>query len=204
LQLKQRSPPRARCPNGISHLQADIYHLRSRASSDYAFSVWRACITCPIPRPGLRMAAEGEACGHVLGVDFTGAENNEWITAFRESRAEKLTSRMDQRTVVATYEGFQPGACVCCDEARLWTAKPQLVSSLAKHLFYYDLPECRSQASGWRDSTRSCLRIILVAPTAFTSRATEFETMVATTSTPATSRSVGTTGTVGVVSEDIL
>jgi SAM-dependent methyltransferase len=104
-------------------IQADIYHLPLARKFDYAFSVG-VLHHLPDPRGGfLSLASKVKPGGHVSAWIY-GAENNEWITRWVNPVREKITSRIDQRALLATVEG-SGGVSVSGDEAGLWTTKPQ-------------------------------------------------------------------------------
>lgn len=151
-------------------VQADIYHLPLARKFDYAFSVG-VLHHLPDPRAGFHaLASKVKPGGHVSAWIY-GAENNEWITRFVNPVREKITSRMDQRTLLQLSK--VPAACLYAATKLLYGPLNRSGSKLAKHLFYNDYLNAISNF-GWREQ-HTIVFDHLVAPTAFYISREEFE-----------------------------
>jgi SAM-dependent methyltransferase len=152
-------------------IQADIYHLPLARKFDYAFSVG-VLHHLPDPRGGFRsLASKVKPGGHISAWVY-GAENNEWITRWVSPVREKITSQIDQRTLLQLSK--LPAACVYLASKLVYGPLNRSSSSLAKHLFYNDYLNAISDF-GWREQ-HTIVFDHLLAPTAFYISREEFET----------------------------
>ena len=80
-------------------VQADIYHLPLKPVFDYAFSVG-VLHHLPRPREGfLSLASKVKTGGHISAWVY-GAENNGWITRLVNPLRERVTSRINRRSLL--------------------------------------------------------------------------------------------------------
>lgn len=157
-------------PN-VHIIQADIFHLPLAQKFDYAFSVG-VLHHLPDPRGGfMSLASKVKPGGHVSAWIY-GAENNEWITRWVNPVREKVTSRMDQRTLLQLSK--VPAACLYLATKLVYGPLNRAGSSLTKHLFYNDYLNSLS-TFGWREQ-HTIVFDHLVAPTSFYISRDEFET----------------------------
>ncbi|HEX8845838.1 MAG TPA: methyltransferase domain-containing protein [Pyrinomonadaceae bacterium] len=153
-------------------VQADIYRLPFARKFDYAFSVG-VLHHLPDPRGGFRsLAAKVKTGGH-LSAWVYGAENNGWITRWVNPLRERLTSRMNQRTLL--HLSKLPAAAVYVATKLIYGPlnKSERGSAIARHLFYNDYLSAIS-SFGWREQ-HTIVFDHLVAPTAFYISREEFE-----------------------------
>ena len=152
-------------------IQADLYHLPLARQFDYAFSVG-VLHHLPDPRGGfLSLASKVKPGGHVSAWVY-GAENNEWITRWVNPVREKVTSRMDQPTLLQVSK--VPAACLYLATKLIYGPLNKNGSSIAQHLFYNDYFSAISKF-GWREQ-HTIVFDHLLAPTAFYISRAEFET----------------------------
>ena len=152
-------------------IQADIYHLPLARKFDYAFSVG-VLHHLPDPRGGfVSLTSKVKPGGHISAWVY-GAENNEWITRWVNPVREKITSRIDQRTLLQLSK--LPAACVYLATKLVYGPLNRNGSSLAKHLFYNDYFSAIS-GFGWREQ-HNIVFDHLVPPTSFYISRAEFET----------------------------
>ena len=158
---------------GCAHIvQADIYQLPLKQKFDYAFSVG-VLHHLPDPRAGFRsLAAKVKPGGH-LSAWVYGAENNGWITRWVNPLRERLTSRMNQRTLL--HLSKLPAAAVYVATKLIYGPlnRTERGSALARHLFYNDYLSAIS-SFGWREQ-HTIVFDHLVAPTAHYISREEFE-----------------------------
>jgi SAM-dependent methyltransferase len=145
-------------------VQADIYNLPLAQVADYAFSVG-VLHHLPDPRAGFKsLVSKVKPCGHASAWVY-GAENNEWISRWVNPLRERLTSRMNPRSLlqlskIPTALMFAATKIVYGPLNRSgWGA------GLARHLFYNDYLNAIS-GFGWREQ-HTIVFDHLVAPTAF-------------------------------------
>jgi SAM-dependent methyltransferase len=151
-------------------VQADIYHLPLARKFDYAFSVG-VLHHLPDPRGGfISLVSKVKPGGHISAWIY-GAENNEWITRWVNPVREKITSRIDQRTLLQLSK--LPAACMYLATKLVYRPLNRSSSSLAKHLFYNDYLNAISNF-GWREQ-HTIVFDHLVAPTAFYISRDEFD-----------------------------
>jgi len=153
-------------------VQADIYNLPFPRQFDYAFSVG-VLHHLPDPRAGFRsLAAKVKAGGH-LSAWVYGAENNGWITRWVNPLRERITSRMNQRTLLQLSK--LPTVAVYAATKLVYGPlnRSERGSALARHLFYNDYLSAIS-SFGWREQ-HTIVFDHLVAPTAFYISREEFE-----------------------------
>ena len=152
-------------------VQADIYRLPLARKFDYAFTIG-VLHHLPDPRGGfLSLASKVKAGGH-LSAWIYGAENNEWITRFVNPVREKITSRIDQRSLL--HLSKIPAACMYLATKLVYGPLNRNGSTWAKHLFYNDYLSAIS-TFGWREQ-HTIVFDHLVAPTSFYISREEFET----------------------------
>lgn len=153
-------------------IQADIHHLPFAREFDYAFSVG-VLHHLPDPGAGFRSLASKVKAGGHLSAWVYGAENNGWITRWVNPLRERVTSRMNQRTLL--HLSKLPAAAVYVATKLVYGPlnRSERGSALARHLFYNDY--MRSISSfGWREQ-HTIVFDHLVAPTAFYVSRQEFE-----------------------------
>ena len=153
-------------------VQADIYYLPLRRKFDYAFSVG-VLHHLPDPREGFRqLAAKVKPGGH-LSAWVYGAENNGWITRWVNPLRQRVTSRMNQRTLL--HLSKLPAAAVYAATKLIYGPlnRSPRGSALARHLFYNDYLSAISNFD-WREQ-HSIVFDHLVAPTAHYISREEFE-----------------------------
>ena len=153
-------------------IQADIYKLPLRRVFDYAWSVG-VLHHLPDPRAGFfALAAKVKPGGHISAWVY-GAENNEWITRFVNPVRERLTSRLNPRTLL--HLSKIPAALMYTATKLIYRPLNRSAggTAIARHLFYNDYLNAIS-AFGWREQ-HSIVFDHLVAPTAFYIPRTEFE-----------------------------
>ena len=152
-------------------VQADIYRLPLARKFDYAFTIG-VLHHLPDPRGGfLSLASKVKAGGH-LSAWIYGAENNEWITRFVNPVREKITSRIEQRSLL--HLSKIPAACMYLATKLVYGPLNRNGSTWAKHLFYNDYLSAIS-TFGWREQ-HTIVFDHLVAPTSFYISREEFET----------------------------
>jgi len=143
-------------------VQADIYHLPLKRAFDYAFSVG-VLHHLPDPYGGFKsLAAKVKSGGHVSAWVY-GAENNEWITRWVNPLRERLTSRMNPRTLLQLSK--LPAMFMFAGTKLVYRPLNLLAPDLAQHLFYNDYLNAIS-TFGWREQ-HTIVFDHLVAPTAF-------------------------------------
>ncbi len=153
-------------------VQADIYHLPFARKFDYAFSVG-VLHHLPDPRAGFQaLSAKVKPGGHVSAWVY-GAENNGWITRWVNPLRKRLTSKMNQRTLL--HLSKLPAAAVYAATKLIYGPlnRSERGSALARHLFYNDYLSAIS-TFGWREQ-HTIVFDHLVAPTAFYISREEFE-----------------------------
>lgn len=149
-------------------VQADIYRLPLKRSFDYAFSIG-VLHHLPDPRGGfLSLSQKVKADGH-LSAWIYGAENNEWVVRFVSPLREKITSRINKRTLF--HVSKLPAVLVLASTKLVYA--PLNRAGLGKHLFYNDYMNNLSRF-GWREQ-HTIVFDHLVAPTAFYISREEFE-----------------------------
>jgi SAM-dependent methyltransferase len=154
-------------------VQADIYQLPfKREQFDYAFSVG-VLHHLPDPRGGFRSLAEKVKAGGHLSAWVYGAENNGWITRWVNPLRQRVTSRMNQRTLLQLSK--LPTVAVYAATKLLYGPlnRSERGTALARHLFYNDYLSAISNF-GWREQ-HTIVFDHLVAPTAFYISREEFE-----------------------------
>ncbi|HEX8920604.1 MAG TPA: class I SAM-dependent methyltransferase, partial [Pyrinomonadaceae bacterium] len=153
-------------------VQADIYNLPFARTFDYAFSVG-VLHHLPDPRGGFRsLAAKVKAGGH-LSAWVYGAENNGWITRWVNPLRERVTSRMNQRTLLQLSKLPTLAVYVATKLVYGPLNRSERGTALARHLFYNDYLRAISDF-GWREQ-HTIVFDHLVAPTAFYISREEFE-----------------------------
>ncbi|HJR08943.1 MAG TPA: methyltransferase domain-containing protein [Pyrinomonadaceae bacterium] len=154
-------------------VQADIYHLPLRRRAfDYAFSVG-VLHHLPRPRAGFVALSTRVRCGGHLSAWVYGAENNEWITRFVSPLRERVTSRIDRRSLL--HLSKLPAAAMYAATKLLYAPLNRSArgAALARHLFYNDYLKAIA-GFGWREQ-HTIVFDHLVAPTAFYISRAEFE-----------------------------
>ena len=153
-------------------VQADIYRLPFRRVFDYAFSVG-VLHHLPSPREGFHSLASKVKSGGHISAWIYGAENNEWITRWVNPIRKKLTSQMDQRTLLQLSK--IPAAAMYLATKLVYGPlnKNGKGGSLANHLFYNEYFKAIAPF-GWREQ-HTIVFDHLVAPTAFYIPREEFE-----------------------------
>jgi SAM-dependent methyltransferase/uncharacterized protein YbaR (Trm112 family) len=152
-------------------VQADIYHLPFPRMFDYAFSVG-VLHHLPDPRAGFASLASKVKPGGHLSAWVYGAENNEWITRWVNPLRERLTSRLNPRSLL--HLSKLPTLALYLATKLIYRPLNQINhGSLAQHLFYNDYLNAIS-GFGWREQ-HTIVFDHLVAPTAFYISRDEFE-----------------------------
>jgi SAM-dependent methyltransferase len=152
-------------------VQADIYNLPFAREFDYAFSVG-VLHHLPDPRNGFNsLVSKVKPGGHISAWVY-GAENNEWITRLVNPLRERLTSRMNPRTLL--HVSKVPAALVFAATKLIYGPLNRSASGvkLARHLFYNDYLNAIA-GFGWREQ-HTIVFDHLVAPTAFYIARAEF------------------------------
>lgn len=145
-------------------IQADIYHLPVKRVFDYAYSVG-VLHHLPDPRAGFQsLAAKVKSGGHISAWVY-GAENNEWITRWINPLRERMTSRMNPRTLLQLSK--VPTALLFAATKMVYGPlnRSPRGAALAGLLFYNDYLKSISRF-GWREQ-HTIVFDHLVAPTAF-------------------------------------
>ena len=145
-------------------IQADIYNLPFARAFDYAFSVG-VLHHLPDPRGGFNsLASKVKPGGHISAWVY-GAENNEWITRWVNPLRERLTSRMNPRSLLQLSK--VPTAIVFAATKLVYGPlnRSPRGAKIARHLFYNEYLNAIS-AFGWREQ-HTIVFDHLVAPTAF-------------------------------------
>ena len=145
-------------------VQADIYHLPVARKFDYAFSVG-VLHHLPDPRAGFRsLSSKVKPGGHISAWVY-GAENNEWITRWINPLRERMTSRMNPRSLLQLSK--VPAAFMFAATKMVYGPlnRSQKGAALASLLFYNDYLNSISKF-GWREQ-HTIVFDHLVAPTAF-------------------------------------
>jgi SAM-dependent methyltransferase len=153
-------------------VQADIYQLPLKPVFDYAFSVG-VLHHLPRPRAGfLSLASKVRRGGHISAWVY-GAENNEWITRLVNPLRERVTSRINRRSLL--HLSKLPTAALFAATKLLYGPLNRSPggAALARHLFYNDYLKAIS-SFGWREQ-HTIVFDHLVAPTAFYIPREEFE-----------------------------
>jgi SAM-dependent methyltransferase len=153
-------------------VQADIYHLPLKPVFDYAFSVG-VLHHLPDPRAGfVSLASKVKAGGHISAWVY-GAENNEWITRLVNPLRQRLTSRINRRSLL--HLSKLPTAALFAATKLIYGPLNRSAggAALARHLFYNDYLKAIS-GFGWREQ-HTIVFDHLVAPTAFYIPREEFE-----------------------------
>jgi SAM-dependent methyltransferase len=153
-------------------IQADIYQLPLAQSFDYAFSVG-VLHHLPDPRAGfVSLASKVKPGGHISAWVY-GAENNGWITRWVNPVREKLTSRINRRSLLQLSK--IPALCMYLATKLIYGPlnSTRSGSSLAQHLFYNDYLRAIAPF-GWREQ-HTIVFDHLVAPTAFYIARDDFE-----------------------------
>ena len=152
-------------------VQADIYHLPIARAVDYAFSVG-VLHHLPDPRAGFASLAKVTKSGGHLSAWVYGAENNEWITNWVTPLRERLTSRINPRTLL--HVSKLPAALLYMTTKLVYRPLNQVAGgSVGRHLFYNDYLMAIS-AFGWKEQ-HTIVFDHLVAPTAHYISREEFE-----------------------------
>jgi len=155
-------------PN-VHIVQADIYALPFAGVFDYVFSVG-VLHHLPDPRGGFKsLASKVKPGGHISAWVY-GAENNEWITRWVNPLRERLTSRMNPRTLLQLSK--LPAAMMFAATKLIYGPVNRLTPGVARHLFYNDYLEAIA-SFGWREQ-HTIVFDHLVAPTAFYISRAEF------------------------------
>jgi SAM-dependent methyltransferase len=153
-------------------VQADIYNLPFARKFDYAFSVG-VLHHLPDPRGGFRsLAGKVKAGGH-LSAWVYGAENNGWIKRWVNPLRERVTSRLNQRTLLQLSKLPTIAVYVATKLVYGPLNRSERGSRLSRHLFYNDYLSAIS-GFGWREQ-HTIVFDHLVAPTAFYISREEFE-----------------------------
>ncbi|HEV2912841.1 MAG TPA: methyltransferase domain-containing protein [Pyrinomonadaceae bacterium] len=153
-------------------VQADIYHPPLKPVFDYAFSVG-VLHHLPDPRAGfISLASRVKAGGHISAWVY-GAENNGWITRLVNPLRERVTSRINRRSLL--HLSKLPAAALFAATKLVYGPlnKSTRGAALARHLFYNDYLNAIS-GFGWREQ-HTIVFDHLVAPTAFYIPRAEFE-----------------------------
>jgi len=153
-------------------VQADIYQLPLKPVFDYAFSVG-VLHHLPRPREGfLSLASKVKRGGHISAWVY-GAENNEWITRLVNPLRERVTSRINRRSLL--HLSKLPTAALFAATKLVYGPLNRSPggAALARHLFYNDYLFAIS-GFGWREQ-HTIVFDHLVAPTAFYIPREEFE-----------------------------
>jgi SAM-dependent methyltransferase len=156
-------------PN-VHIVQADIYHLPFAPQFDFAFSVG-VLHHLPDPRGGFKSLASMVKPGGHISAWVYGAENNEWITRFVNPLRERLTSRMNPRTLLQFSK--LPAAMMFAATKLVYGPLNRTAPGIASHLFYNDYLKAIADF-GWREQ-HTIVFDHLVAPTAFYISRGEFE-----------------------------
>lgn len=152
-------------------VQADIYHLPIARAVDYAFSVG-VLHHLPDPRAGFASLAKVIKSGGHLSAWVYGAENNEWITNWVTPLRERLTSRINPRTLL--HVSKLPAALLYMTTKLVYRPLNRVAEgSVGRHLFYNDYLMAIS-AFGWKEQ-HTIVFDHLVAPTAHYISREEFE-----------------------------
>jgi SAM-dependent methyltransferase len=153
-------------------VQADIYNLPLARAFDYAFSVG-VLHHLPDPRGGFNsLVSKVKPGGHISAWVY-GAENNEWITRWVNPLRERLTSRMNPRTLLQLSK--VPTAIVFAATKLVYGPLNRSAggAKVVRHLFYSDYLSAIA-GFGWREQ-HTIVFDHLVAPTAFYISREEFE-----------------------------
>jgi len=153
-------------------IQADIFHLPLKRTFDFAFSVG-VLHHLPDPQAGfVSLASKVEPGGSVAAWVY-GAENNEWITRWIDPIREKLTSKLNPRTLL--HLSKVPAASLYLATKLLYGPlnRSKRGAAVAQYLFYNDYLHAISHF-GWREQ-HTIVFDHLVAPTAFYIARDEFE-----------------------------
>jgi len=151
-------------------VQADIYNLPFPRIFDYAFSVG-VLHHLPDPRGGFRSLAGKVKPGGHLSTWVYGAENNEWITRWIDPLRERVTSRMNPRSLLQLSK--LPAALMYLATKLFYRPLNRVASGAAQHLFYNEYLNAIS-GFGWAEQ-HTIVFDHLVAPTAFYISRDEFE-----------------------------
>ncbi|MGH9967874.1 MAG: methyltransferase domain-containing protein [Pyrinomonadaceae bacterium] len=142
-------------------IQADIYHLPVARKVDYAFSVG-VLHHLPDARAGFVSLASKVKAGGNLSAWVYGAENNEWITNWVSPLRERLTSRINPRTLL--HLSKLPTAFLYLATKLIYRPLNQVANgAVARHLFYNDYLNAIS-SFGWKEQ-HTIVFDHLVAPT---------------------------------------
>jgi SAM-dependent methyltransferase len=158
--------------DNVHIIQADIYRLPLVRAFDYAFSVG-VLHHLPDPRAGFLSLASKVKLGGQISAWVYGAENNEWLTRWVNPVREKLTSRMNKRSLLQLSK--IPAACLYLATKLVYGPLNSSAggSSIARHLFYNEYLKAIAPF-GWREQ-HTIVFDHLVAPTAFYLSREEFE-----------------------------
>jgi SAM-dependent methyltransferase len=158
--------------DNVHIIQADIYRLPLVRAFDYAFSVG-VLHHLPDPRAGFLSLASKVKPGGQISAWVYGAENNEWLTRWVNPVREKLTSRMNKRSLLQLSK--IPAACLYLATKLVYGPLNSSAggSSIARHLFYNEYLKAIAPF-GWREQ-HTIVFDHLVAPTAFYLSREEFE-----------------------------
>jgi SAM-dependent methyltransferase len=153
-------------------VQADLYQLPLARVFDYGFSIG-VLHHLPDPFLGFKSLASRIKDGGHLSTWVYGAENNSWITNFISPLRERLTSRMNPRTLL--HFSKLPAAAVYLATKLVYgpLSRSPKGSKLGRRLFYGDYLTSISNF-GWREQ-HTIVFDHLVAPTAHYISREEFE-----------------------------
>jgi len=153
-------------------IQADIFHLPLKRTFDFAFSVG-VLHHLPDPQAGFVSLASKVKPGGSVAAWVYGAENNEWITRWINPLREKLTSKLNLRTLL--HLSKIPAVPVYLATKLMYGPlnRSKRGAALAQHLFYNDYLNAISHF-GWREQ-HTIVFDHLAAPTAFYIAREEFE-----------------------------
>ena len=155
-------------PN-VHIVQADIYALPFAVVFDYVFSVG-VLHHLPDPRGGFKSLASRVKPGGHISAWVYGAENNEWISRWINPLRERLTSRMNPRTLLQLSK--LPAAMMFAATKLIYGPVNRTAPRLGRHLFYNDYLKAIA-SFGWREQ-HTIVFDHLVAPTAFYISGEEF------------------------------
>ena len=158
--------------DNVHIVQADIFQLPLKRSFDFAFSVG-VLHHLPDPRGGFKSLASKVKAGGSVAAWIYGAENNEWITRWVNPVREKITSRMNRKTLL--HLSKLPAAGLYLATKLLYGPlnRSKRGATIARHLFYNDYMNAIAPF-GWREQ-HTIVFDHLVAPTAFYIPREDFE-----------------------------
>lgn len=153
-------------------VQADIFHLPLKRVFDFAFSVG-VLHHLPDPRGGFTSLASKVKPGGSVAAWVYGAENNEWITRWVNPVREKITSRMNRKTLLHLSKLPTAGLYLATKLLYGPLNKSKRGATIAQRLFYNDYMSAIADF-GWREQ-HTIVFDHLVAPTSFYIAREDFE-----------------------------